>query len=613
MKTYDERTQDVLTRAEKKRIKRNRLIAGTAITLCTALVVGGNLALFMPFSNNRQNLNAYKDSEYYSLMTRLDELTYREPQYKNNFEMLLDSFLPKYGAAPGIDFDADAPASGESGAESYEEVTLNQTDGVIEGDLFKRSSEYIYYLSTAFTLNIYSIEGENSKQVSQYEITWEEGVSYYSYGQSAEMYLSADCNSVTVVTPCYYQDTRQTAIITLDVSDPLNIVQSPTQFVKGSLISSRMVDDDLLIINDYYVSGYPDFSQPEEFLPTCGDADNMQVFEMDDIVLPEDATSAKYTVICRYDMQQSEFIGNVALFSYSDEAYVSDKNVFVTRSYFKEVEDLPVHHITNRATEISCISYADGGLNFINSASVEGEINDRYSMDEYKGVLRVFTTTYMTVEDTNGGATYSYTASSASLYCIDLNNFETIASVKNFAPEDDSVQSARFKGTKAYVCTAITHKMTDPVFVFDLSDYSNITYVDSGIISGYSTSLITFKNNTLLGIGFGDNRLMLKIELYDAETAQSVAKFEENAQFSTEFKSYYINSQEGLVGLAVQHDDPNEKGWVYDYLLLRYDGYGLVPVLLERFDYTDLDNVRATLIDGYFYILEGEQFIVKAI
>ena len=620
MKTYEQFTEEVLNKAEVKRRRRKRIVTGTAVGLCAALLIGGNVALFLPYNGFKQDLSAYKDSEYYALMTRINDLTYRKPTYKNNFEMLLDSFLPKYGAsAPDIDVGdaAEIPSSNES----YEEVTLNQTYGVIEGDLFKRSSEYIYYLSeespySPVTLHIYSIEGENSRQISEYGINPEEGVSCYGYEQSTEMFLSEDCNSVTVVTQCYYQGTRQTAIITLDVSDPQNIVQSPTQYVKGSLISSRMIDGDLLIINDYYVSGYPDFSQPEQFLPTCGDAENMQVFEMDDIVAPDDATSAKYTVICRYDVQENAFCDNVALFSYSDEAYVSTENIFVTRSYLKEVDDdLPVYHITKRATEISCISYADGGLNYIDSASVDGEINDRYSMDEYEGILRVFTTTYMAVNSNNYvGDPYVYYASSASLYCIDLDSFEVIASVKNFAPEDDSVQSARFDGTKAYVCTAIEYIMTDPVYVFDLSDYGNITYVDSGIISGYSTSLITFKDNTLLGIGYGDNRLMLKIELYDADTALSVTKYEENAQFSTEFKSYYINSKEGLVGLAVNHEgDPNEKGWANDYLLLRYDGYGLVPVLSERLDSANLANVRATLIDGYLYIFSGEQFIVKGI
>ncbi|MGN0818568.1 MAG: beta-propeller domain-containing protein, partial [Candidatus Coproplasma sp.] len=290
MKTYEQRTEEVLQKAEKKRRMRKRIIAGTAVSLCAALVIGGNLALFLPNNGIKQDLSAYKDSEYYALMNKINDLTYREPTYKNNFEMLLDNFLPKYGAsAPDIDINISDSAEMSTSNESYEEVTLNQTDGVIEGDLFKRSSEYIYYLSTndEFTLYIYSIDGENSQSISHYGINLEEGASYHGYEQSTEMYLSADCNAVTVVTQCYYQGTRQTAIIMLDVSDPQNIVQSPTQFVKGSLISSRMIDGDLLIINDYNVIGYPDFSQLEQFLPTCGDAENMQVFEMNDIVAPD--------------------------------------------------------------------------------------------------------------------------------------------------------------------------------------------------------------------------------------------------------------------------------------------------------------------------------------
>lgn len=614
MKTYSERCEDVLNKAEKKRRTRKRIITGTAIGLCAALLVTGNVALFAPYPSQKQNVNRYKDSEYYSLICQINDLTYQPPVYKNNFEKLLDSLSSVKG---GEDY-ADAPASGDSNsaAESYEEVTINQTDGVIEGDLFKRSSEYLYYLSSdSRTLHIYSIEGENSCEKGSITLQAEEGAKFLPYYDTKEMYLSADCGTVTVVTECYYGGERRTAIIPIDVSDPENAVQLPTQYVSGSYVSSRMVDGDLLIINNFYVNGYPDFSDRTEYIPSCGDAEGMQTFSMDEIVAPDNATAAKYTVICRYDTQENEFTDKIALFSYLDEAYVSADNIFVLRSYYESIyrDDGQTTYVvaSNIKTEISCVSYSDGGLTYINSATIDGNVKDRYCMDEYEGVLRVFATTTMTIKD----GEYTYYNSSASLFCIDLESFEIFAKVENFAPSGDTVQSARFDKEKAYVCTAIEHILTDPVYSFDLSDYNNITYNDSGIISGYSTSLITFKDNTLLGIGYGDNRLMLKIELYDADTALSVTKHEENAQFSTEFKSYYINSKEGLVGLAISHEgDPNVKGWANDYLLLRYDGYELVPVLMQELEtYTKCEQVRATLIDGYFYIMNDDEFIVSSI
>jgi hypothetical protein len=131
--------------------------------------------------------------------------------------------------------------------------------------------------------------------------------------------------------------------------------------------------------------------------------------------------------------------------------------------------------------------------------------------------------------------------------------------------------------------------------VFDLSDLSNITFVDTGEIKGYSTSLVQFKDGYLLGIGYGANR-GFKAEIY-AETesgVESVCAYEDDGNFSEDYKSYYINREEGLVGLCVGDN----------YLLLVFDGYGLTPIINTSLPKVcGFHLVRATLIDGYFYII----------
>jgi uncharacterized secreted protein with C-terminal beta-propeller domain len=100
-------------------------------------------------------------------------------------------------------------------------------------------------------------------------------------------------------------------------------------------------------------------------------------------------------------------------------------------------------------------------------------------MDEYDGNLRVFTTT-------------SDTSVNVSLFIINAEKLKVVKSVEGFAPAGESVRSARFEKTTAYVCTS--KLFTDPVFFFDLSDINNITYKDTGTIEGYSTSLVDFTN-----------------------------------------------------------------------------------------------------------------------
>ena len=89
MKTYRERTNDILARAEgmRKRSRRNTLISVLAV--CLAALCGLLLLLFVPYANAEMpTLAEYRGSEYYPLMQKINTLTYRAPKYKNNFEAL---------------------------------------------------------------------------------------------------------------------------------------------------------------------------------------------------------------------------------------------------------------------------------------------------------------------------------------------------------------------------------------------------------------------------------------------------------------------------------------------------------------------------------------------
>ena len=203
----------------------------------------------------------------------------------------------------------------------------------------------------------------------------------------------------------------------------------------------------------------------------------------------------------------------------------------------------------------------------------------------------------------------SYTRSSgsnrsASLYCIDIKKMQIIASVENFAPQGESVQSARFNGDSAYVCTAIV--FTDPVFVFDLSDLSNITYKDTGNIEGYSHSLVELKDGYLLGIG-QTGWSTIKLELYKEEGSQlvSVSKIELSICYGTdEYKAHYINREEMVFGFAYEKYEYNSNQPNQRY----YDIYKIVDgeiVLANRVAISPcwVKNCRGVLVDGYFYIL----------
>jgi uncharacterized secreted protein with C-terminal beta-propeller domain len=198
------------------------------------------------------------------------------------------------------------------------------------------------------------------------------------------------------------------------------------------------------------------------------------------------------------------------------------------------------------------------------------------------------------------------------LYCIDITTWEPLAKIENFAPKGETVESVRFDGDKAYVCTAVVVQLTDPVFFFDLSDLSNITVKDTGVIDGYSSSLVNFGDGYLLGIGF-NNRRELKIEVYEEgeNGVNSVTAFEKNVGFSLNYKAYFIDRENQLIGLCI---DDYEAADYYNrkdrqrYIVLHFDGFQLREVLSASLENASPDYCRATLIDGYMYILGQDNF-----
>lgn len=636
MRKTEERIARILDKVkiqEREKKKRKNILLYSSLAACAALVLALNLWLFIPYTVGGYDLSSYKDSEYYTLMSKIGEMTY-SPETTNHFEQFQ---MALKGATAGNEYmtpptdSMQSSSAGETNPSHYEEVTNNQTAGVIEGDLFKRSSDYVYYLSRrpgqwklieeggvkeiyvrpAYLLRTYSIKRGVYHFISEFEIAPQEN-HRFPFSDNDELYLSEDLKTVTVVLSEdeSYSAKSYTTVVSIDVSDPASPREIGRAMASGFPVTSRMVNNTLFFFTRFGILLHPDFAKPEEYLPQFGTVGNMQPLPMENIYLPETADSASYLLVCSLDASTLALKDTSALFSYKPTVYVSENNIFATHEIRKESEaSFPIANAQFKYhygyTEIYKIGYHESGaLSLDGSFEVHGVLNDQYSLDEYQNVLRVVTTSRDDCYDSQ----YSYATEEGvpdelqeildankdlerpkcNLYCIDLDDFSIISSIEDFSDPDESVKSVRFAGEKAYVCTAtgdygwnggydwndngmINIPVNDPVFEFDLSDLDNVTWTDTGTIPGYSLSLIEFTDGTLLGIGYGDSATTLKIELYrrEGDKVISVTKFElENCSFATDFKAYFIDAEHGLVGLGVDRRDKSDE----EYLLLRYDG-----------------------------------------
>ena len=621
----------------KPMAQRNRIIA---VAVSLALVVALSLYLFIPFRDAVSDLSDYESSAYYPLIETIDGyyLSLRnQTSYKNYFDYYTDQlgglFAPMKDATgsapPPMDNMAGAPEMmPDGGTGEYVENTDNQVEGVIESDLMKMTDKYIFRLgyridkgesekrsSVIPLLRVYSINKEETDVVAEFDIPTFEDESSSGYDLH-EMYLSTDADTITILKEYRSAESSQTrlGVIALDVTDVNNITERSKVSIDGSLNTSRLVDGRLVLITDYSVmKSRVDYSVPETFVPTVDSGDGREAIDMTDVIYPEEISSTQYTVVTMMDSENLEIFGTKALLNFTSDVYVSKNHLFLSREYTERNENE-----SRRMSDIAVLDYTGEELVDRGIITARGWTEDQYSFDEKDGYLRVVTSTNDTVERNDEGNVGLTMKQSASLYIYNLADNSLAYKVEDFAPQGESASAVRFDGDACYVCTAVVVNFTDPVFFFDLTDYENITYTDTGIIDGYSDSLINYGEGQLLGIGREDWQFS-KVEVYEEIGGQVVGvyKYKFDGTYSLDYKSYLVNREENLFGFGVNYlYEKDEENDVYNsyncYVLISFDDEGMT---VQKFKINALqaEYVRAAYIDGYLYITTPLEIVVEKI
>lgn len=174
---------------------------------------------------------------------------------------------------------------------------------------------------------------------------------------------------------------------------------------------------------------------------------------------------------------------------------MSERNIYITASkYNGRTQQTKIRKIFVYKTWI--VPCADG--------LVDGTVNNQFSLDEYRGLLRIATTQ-------NSGRT-----SSSNVFCLDYY-LNIVGKIRKIAP-GERIFSARYVDRRLYL---VTFRQVDPFFVIDLSDHRNPEILGELKIAGFSKYLHPYDENTI--IGFGRNadangrQLGLKVSLFDVK------------------------------------------------------------------------------------------------
>ncbi|MBO5270005.1 MAG: beta-propeller domain-containing protein, partial [Clostridia bacterium] len=399
MRTSEERSERILKkyRAERPKYVRRRIAAISL--LCCVVIVG--LVLFVPYGETPMPLLLHTKSEYYDVINSIHLYRHQSRTANNNFEAwflgLGDSGGQTGAGNGGEGGDGNDYGSLDTLGSRYEETTDNQVNGVIEGDLIKRSDRYVYFFS-GDTLYVYDIAGEDTKCVGTYsvgaEIRLENDWCQFDWG-SAEIFLSSDVCTVTLVINVYEGDCcsghTKTYLISLDVRDPAAITKLTCVAIDGRKETVRMIDDALLLVSRYEL-GDVTFRDPGTFVPTYEKNGKVSLVAPENIVMPELLSVPRYTTVALLDESTLDLRSFAAAYSSFGSVYVSENAVYVTQCDAAQTKHEDKTMDSRYFTEIAVMDYDAEHLTARGSFCVDGFIGSKYAMNEKNGILRVVTT-----------------------------------------------------------------------------------------------------------------------------------------------------------------------------------------------------------------------------
>lgn len=442
-----------------------------------------------------------------------------------------------------VDASSPTAAGASKGAPSDYTTTNNQVAGVDEADFVKNDGTRIFVLSGQRLYASKSWPAEQTAVQGSLEIG----------GYPREMFLVGE-NKVVVFSSiyhwyplsnalgvacdaldCSYYNSNTVKVTVVDVSDLTQLRTEQQYFVPGQYTSARLVGQSVrLVLSDgfNFPPGYKWSPDWEEGLwndkNRLKDAYNRIIASNEALIrqqaladwmppalLVRDGSKESLVQPCSsfskvnaptrlgtvsvvtLNLATPNAIDRTTILAEAGEIYSSASNLYVaTRHWWwwpapGQKDETYVHKfdITNPS---AAIYRASGG--------VEGSINDQFSLDEWKGNLRVATTLSSRVPDQQNPSNWWGTIVTSNRVTVmgEVDGSLEVLGQSDDLAKGERIMSSRFINEKAFV---VTFRQVDPLFTFDLSDPTQVKKIGELKVPGFSTYLHPLDDTHLLTIG----------------------------------------------------------------------------------------------------------------
>jgi len=327
----------------------------------------------------------------------------------------------------------------------------------------------------------------------------------------------------------WYWGRPQTRLDLMDVSTPASINTTHTIVLDGHLVSSRRVENTLVLITQYTpdLPGFMPYSVTEAEL--INNQDILNDITLHDLLpkksvngevsplllatdcyvpqnLPENAGYANLTIVSVINLLAPDEVNSSCFNAVSHGIYASTQSLYVTAS-----DD-------NDETIIHKFSIETPHPLYLASGSVPGNLgwaNPAYRMSESGDHLRVISTQrnelwqpehFLTIlQDNKQGALQQ------------VSQLPNESQPEKIGKPLEDIQSVRFFQNRAYI---VTFRQIDPLYVVDVSDAAAPEILGELEIPGFSSYLHPVNDHYLLGFGqqsWADS----KMSLFDVSNPQS--------------------------------------------------------------------------------------------
>lgn len=418
---------------------------------------------------------------------------------------------------------------GVTADEQYSQTNVQEA-GVDESDMVKTDGRR-FYVASGRTLKIVDISEPMQVQT---ELTFEGYVDgLYLYESLLLVLFTPDgwggdpwlddppATDILVGMPYWIPIQQKLGVAIYDISDPSQPRNLKTVQFDGHLVSSRLVESKLHVVQQYLPVLPPleiwydgETQDPQavseanmralagltlaDFMPSYEDlSDGEQETNSQRLVSSQDCYypvtkdgGGSVTTVVSFELNDPELsFSSVGIVSDAHIVYASTRALYIaTHSYETDLEGEGSY---SRQAVIYKFDLTGEQVTCVGGGGIDGWILNQFSLGEHEDVLRVAVTT---------GNTWGTEPTSRNhVYCLQAldGNLEIIGKLEDIAP-GETIYAARFIGDKGYLVTFV---MVDPLFTLDLSNPQAPLVVGELKVPGYSDYIHPFNENYLITIG----------------------------------------------------------------------------------------------------------------